>query len=81
MTVILNPAANGGKGRKNYEQYCAPLLHLAGLKVSVIRTEAQSTDKPFFNFFLNPVVISFFNFSSSWSCIFTDSTALNDLKK
>jgi len=42
VTVILNPAANGGKGRKNYEQYCAPLLHLAGLKVSVIRTEAQS---------------------------------------
>ena len=51
MTVILNPAANGGKGRKNYEQYCAPLLHLAGLKVSVIRTEAQSTDRPFFQLF------------------------------
>jgi len=42
VTVILNPAANGGKSRKNYEEYCAPLLHLAGLKVSVIRTEAQS---------------------------------------
>ena len=44
VTVILNPAANGGKARKNYENYCAPLLHLAGLKVSVIRTEAQSKD-------------------------------------
>ena len=48
VTVILNPAANGGKSRKNYEEYCAPLLHLAGLKVSVIRTEAQSTEIPFF---------------------------------
>jgi acylglycerol kinase len=53
VTVILNPAANGGKARKNYEQYCAPLLHLAGLKVSVIRTEAQSTDPTFFNLFLH----------------------------
>jgi len=42
VTVILNPAANGGKARKQFENYCAPLLHLAGLKVSVIRTEAQS---------------------------------------
>ena len=34
VTVILNPVASGGKGRKLYEQYCAPLLHLAGMKVS-----------------------------------------------
>ena len=33
MTVILNPVASGGKGRKLYEEYCAPLLHLAGFKV------------------------------------------------
>ena len=52
VTVILNPAANGGKARNNYETYCAPLLHLAGLKVSVIRTEAQSTEKPFFKVLL-----------------------------
>lgn len=39
VTVILNPAANHGKGRKQFEKYCAPILHLAGMKVSVIRTE------------------------------------------
>lgn len=39
VTVILNPAANNGKGRKQFEKYCAPILHLAGIKVSVIRTE------------------------------------------
>lgn len=45
VTVILNPAANGGKAKKKFEQYCAPLLHLAGLKVSVIRTEGQGQAK------------------------------------
>ena len=33
VTVILNPVASGGKGRKLYEKYCAPLLNLAGMKV------------------------------------------------
>lgn len=33
VTVILNPASNNGKGRKLYESYCEPLLHLAGFKV------------------------------------------------
>ena len=33
VTVILNPVASGGKGRKYYEKYCAPLLNLAGMKV------------------------------------------------
>ena len=41
MTVILNPAAHSGKARSRFENYCAPLLHLAGLKVSVVRTEGQ----------------------------------------
>ena len=35
VTVILNPAASGGTGRKLFEKYSAPLLHLAGMKVSV----------------------------------------------
>ena len=34
VTVILNPAAHGGKARTKFENYCEPLLHLAGLKVS-----------------------------------------------
>jgi len=45
VTVILNPLASGGKGRKLYEKYCAPLLHLAGIKVSVMRTEEQGQAK------------------------------------
>ncbi|QQP56506.1 Acylglycerol kinase_ mitochondriallike, partial [Caligus rogercresseyi] len=32
ITVILNPAADAGKARRKYEDYCAPLLHLAGVK-------------------------------------------------
>ena len=31
VTVILNPMASGGKGRKYYEKYCAPQLNLAGM--------------------------------------------------
>jgi len=45
VTVILNPVSSGGKGRKLYEKYCAPLLHLAGMKVSVIRTESEGQAK------------------------------------
>jgi len=45
VTVILNPVASGGKGRKYYEKYCAPLLNLAGMKVSVIRTESEGQAK------------------------------------
>ena len=45
MTVVLNPAACGGKGRVRFESYCAPLLHLAGIKVSVIRTEGEGQAK------------------------------------
>ena len=45
VTVILNPVASGGKGRKLYEKYCAPLLNLAGMKVSVMRTESEGQAK------------------------------------
>ncbi len=45
VTVVLNPAACGGKGRARFESYCAPLLHLAGIKVSVIRTEGEGQAK------------------------------------
>ncbi len=36
VTVVLNPAASKGDGRKKYEKYCAPILHLAGLKVNTV---------------------------------------------
>lgn len=45
VTVILNPAANKGEGKSRFEDYCAPLLHLAGMKVSVIRTEGEGQAK------------------------------------
>lgn len=38
ITVILNPAANKRKARKEFEDYCAPLLYLAGLSVNVVVT-------------------------------------------
>ena len=38
VTVILNPAAHSGAARTRFEKFCSPLLHLAGMKVSVIRT-------------------------------------------
>lgn len=39
VTVVLNPAANRGKSVDMFERWCAPLLHLAGLKVAVVRSE------------------------------------------
>jgi len=45
VTVVLNPVAGGVKARALYERCCAPLLHLAGLKVSVVRTESDGQAK------------------------------------
>jgi len=45
VTVILNPAAQGGKARSKFENFCEPLLHLAGYKVSIIRTESNGQAK------------------------------------
>ncbi|XP_066950920.1 acylglycerol kinase, mitochondrial-like isoform X8 [Macrobrachium rosenbergii] len=45
VTVLLNPAASGGKGKGLYERYCAPLLHLAGIKVATVRTEHEGQAK------------------------------------
>jgi acylglycerol kinase len=45
VTVVLNPASSGGKARKLFEQYSAPLLHLAGFKVSVQKTEGREEAK------------------------------------
>ncbi|XP_013780224.1 acylglycerol kinase, mitochondrial-like [Limulus polyphemus] len=39
ITVILNPTSKDGKGKTLYEKYAAPILHLAGMKVSIIQTE------------------------------------------
>ncbi|KAF3420722.1 hypothetical protein E2986_00613 [Frieseomelitta varia] len=42
VTVILNPAAKKGKAKKLFEKYCEPLLHLAGIAVTIIQTESQN---------------------------------------
>lgn len=38
VTVVLNPAANKRRAKKEFEEYCAPLLHLAGLSVNLLVT-------------------------------------------
>nr|XP_046918923.1 LOW QUALITY PROTEIN: acylglycerol kinase, mitochondrial-like [Dermatophagoides farinae] len=45
VTVLLNPVANKRKGKADYEKYCAPLFHLAGLKVSLVIIEAEGQVK------------------------------------
>lgn len=38
VTVILNPAAKKRKAKKLFQKYCEPLLHLAGISVTIIDT-------------------------------------------
>ncbi|CAL1279478.1 unnamed protein product [Larinioides sclopetarius] len=41
VTVILNPEANYKKSNVQFEKFAAPLLHLAGIKVSIFQTEKE----------------------------------------
>ncbi|RWS23358.1 acylglycerol kinase-like protein, partial [Leptotrombidium deliense] len=41
ITVILNPVSKDKKCKYLFEHYVAPLLHCAGIKVSVVQTESQ----------------------------------------
>lgn len=41
ITVILNPNANKRKATDDFEKYCAPILHLAGIVVNVIKSESE----------------------------------------
>lgn len=45
ITVILNPNANKRKSLDEFEKYCAPLLHLAGISVEVVKTESEGHAK------------------------------------
>ncbi|KAL1506042.1 hypothetical protein ABEB36_005477 [Hypothenemus hampei] len=45
VTVILNPNANKRKAQKEFEKYSAPLLHLAGINVEIIKTESEGHAK------------------------------------
>ncbi|XP_046813637.1 acylglycerol kinase, mitochondrial isoform X3 [Vespa crabro] len=42
VTVILNPAAKNRKAKKLFKNYCEPLLHLAGIAVTIVQTESTS---------------------------------------
>ena len=55
VTVILNPAAHGGKSRTKFENFCEPLLHLAGLKVK--------QTKPTHNTYANNIIYTYPNIS------------------
>ncbi|XP_063975455.1 acylglycerol kinase, mitochondrial isoform X2 [Diachasmimorpha longicaudata] len=41
ITVILNPIAKKRKAKKLFEKYCEPLLHLAGIAVTIVQTEQE----------------------------------------
>uniref|UniRef100_A0A2A4K801 Acylglycerol kinase, mitochondrial n=1 Tax=Heliothis virescens TaxID=7102 RepID=A0A2A4K801_HELVI len=45
VTVILNPVANKRNAKHDFEKYCEPLLHLAGLQVDVIQTSSEGNAK------------------------------------
>ncbi|XP_052831039.1 acylglycerol kinase, mitochondrial-like [Octopus bimaculoides] len=42
VTVFLNPAVSRGKGVKMFEKNAAPLLHLAGIVVNVVKVSSIS---------------------------------------
>lgn len=41
ITIVLNPNANKRSASDDFKNYCAPLLHLAGIAVDVIKTESE----------------------------------------
>lgn len=45
VTVILNPAAKKGKAKKLFQKYCEPLLHLAGIAVTIIQTQPENAGR------------------------------------
>ena len=40
--VLFNPSANGGKAKKHFYRFAAPLLYLAGSDVTIIELESES---------------------------------------
>ncbi|KAJ8249644.1 hypothetical protein COCON_G00228600 [Conger conger] len=44
-TVILNPAASSGKASSLFEKNAAPLLHLAGMEVKIVKTDFEGQAK------------------------------------
>ncbi|XP_076174287.1 acylglycerol kinase-like protein Mulk [Ptiloglossa arizonensis] len=42
VTIILNPNAKKGKAKKLFTNYSEPLLHLAGIAVTIIQTKSEN---------------------------------------
>lgn len=44
-TVILNPAASNGKANSLFEKNAAPILHLAGVEIKIVKTDYEGQAK------------------------------------
>ncbi|KAF7654379.1 hypothetical protein LDENG_00070510 [Lucifuga dentata] len=44
-TVILNPAACSGKANNLFEKNAAPILHLAGVEITIVKTDCEGQAK------------------------------------
>lgn len=49
-TVILNPAASKGKANNLFEKNAAPILHLAGVDVTIVKTDYEGQAKKLIEF-------------------------------
>uniref|UniRef100_A0A3P8UYQ3 Acylglycerol kinase, mitochondrial n=1 Tax=Cynoglossus semilaevis TaxID=244447 RepID=A0A3P8UYQ3_CYNSE len=49
-TVILNPAACSGKANNLFENNAAPILHLAGVEITVVKTDYEGQAKKLMEF-------------------------------
>lgn len=47
VTVFLNPAAKNGRGKKFFDMNVAPILHLAGFEITVVKTEYEGQAKKY----------------------------------
>lgn len=47
ITVFLNPISNNERGKSLFEKYVAPMLHLSGLDVRIIRLDSKNEAKQY----------------------------------
>lgn len=41
VLVLLNPAANKRNAEENFNEYCAPILNLAGFMIDIVKTQDE----------------------------------------
>merc|ERR1712126_565033 len=74
VTVILNPAAQGGKARSKFENFCEPLLHLAGYKEAVTGMIRRQDSSSFCrNVVLGVLPVGYNNYMAKTLFPYTDS--------